>query len=142
MATKRLLASVTALVCAFAVSAATAHELKTAGPYDVELAMVNEPPVTQTLNGVELVVQRHADHGPVDNLEKSLDVTIVAPDGTTTRSLPLVAMDEKPGHYTSPFILSQPGVYSFHVTGFIGSTKVDLTFESDEVAPASSITFP
>jgi len=66
----------------------------------------------------------------------------VSPDGSTSKSLPLVAVDEEPGHHTSPFILSQPGVYSFDVTGFIGSTKVDLTFESDEVAPASSITFP
>lgn len=66
----------------------------------------------------------------------------MSPDGSTSKSLPLVAVDEEPGHHTSPFILSQPGVYSFDVTGFIGSTKVDLTFESDEVAPASSITFP
>jgi len=68
MVPKRVFALVTAFVCMVAVSGAFAHELKTAGPYDAELALVNEPPVTQTLNGVELIVQISADHKAVDNL--------------------------------------------------------------------------
>lgn len=142
MAMKRAIALLTVVVLAALGSGASAHELKTAGPYDVLLGFVNEPPVTQTWNGLDLIVQTSADKKPVDNLEKSLDVTIVAPDGSASRSLPLAAVDGSPGHYTSPFILSRPGVYTLHVRGYIGSTQVDVTFQSDEVAPASSITFP
>ncbi|MEJ2288412.1 MAG: hypothetical protein P8Y02_07155 [Deinococcales bacterium] len=139
---KRVIALLVTVVLAALVSGASAHELKTAGPYDVLLGFVNEPPVTDTLNGLDLIVRSSADEKPVDNLEKSLDVTIVAPDDSSSRSLPLSAVDGSPGHYTSPFILSQPGVYALRVHGYIGSTQVDVTFRSDEVAPASSITFP
>ncbi len=142
MAMKRAIALVVTVFLAALVSGASAHELKTVGPYDVLLGFVNEPPVTDTLNGLDLIVQTSADKQPVDNLEKSLDVTILAPDGSSSRSLPLAAVDGSPGHYTSPFILSRPGVYALRVHGYIGSTQVDVTFQSDEVAQASSITFP
>lgn len=136
------LAGLTVVACAAAVSLAFAHEQKQAGPYDVLLGFVNEPPVTGTLNGLDLIVQKSADRSPVDNLEKSLDVTIVAPDGSASKRLPLSGVDDAPGHYRSPFILTQPGVYTLHVTGYVGSTQVDLTFQSDEVQPASTIRFP
>lgn len=61
------------------LSAGFAHQSKQTGLYDVPLGFLNEPPVTETLNGLHLIVQTSAGHEPVDGLEKSLEVTIVAP---------------------------------------------------------------
>ena len=80
---------------------------------------------------------------PVENLESSLGVAIVAPDGETRRTLPLRAVYGEPGAYTSDFILSEPGVYSFAIGGFIGETEVELNVPyGDEVAPLAELRFP
>ena len=80
---------------------------------------------------------------PVENLESSLGVAIIAPDGETRRELPLRAVYGEPGAYTSNFILSEPGVYSFAIGGFIGETEVELNVPyGDEVAPLAELRFP
>lgn len=123
-----------------------AHNHHTVGQgdqqYEIVLGYVNEPPYTEQLNGVDLRVYDAAKK-PVENLEASLTAAIVAPDGETRRELPLRAVFGEPGAYTSDFILSEAGAYTFEIKGFIGELEVDLTAPYDhEVEPAAELRFP
>lgn len=125
---------------------AFAHDTVTVGQgenqYRVTLGYVNEPPYTEQLNGIDLII-RDIDEQPVENLETSLSAELVAPDGEATRELPLRAQYGEPGSYTSDFILTQPGAYTFRITGFIGELEVDLEVPYDhEVEPSSELRFP
>lgn len=129
-----------------ALTTAAAHDHHTVGEgenqFEITLGYVREPAYTDELNGLDLFVHTMADE-PVENLEASLGVAIIAPDGETRRELPLRAVYGEPGAYTSDFILSEPGVYSFAITGFIGATEVDLSVPyEDEVTPLAELRFP
>lgn len=128
------------------LSVTFAHDHHTVGQgnqqYEIVLGYVNEPPYTEQVNGLDLRVHDRANE-PVENLETSLSATIIAPDGETRRELPLRAVYGEPGTYTSDFILSEPGAYTFEVKGFIGALEVNLTAPYDhEVAPAAELRFP
>lgn len=135
------------LVASLAASTfALAHDTQTVGEgaerYRITLGYVNEPPYTEQLNGLELIVRTQGGE-PVENLANSLSATIIAPDGERTRELPLRARYGQPGAYTSDFILSEPGTYTFEIGGFIGGLEVDLTLPYDhEVTPADELRFP
>jgi hypothetical protein len=96
----------------------------------------------EQLNGLDLIIHDAAEQ-PVENLESSLSATLIAPDGEARRELPLRAQYGEPGAYTSDFILTEPGAYTFHIGGFIGDLEVDLTVPYDhEVAPVAELRFP
>lgn len=125
---------------------ASAHDTQTVGQgenqYQVTVGYVNEPPYTEQFNGIDLII-RDMDDQPIENLETSLSAELVSPDGETTRELPLRAQYGEPGAYTSDFILTQPGAYTFRITGFIGELEVNLEIPYDhEVEPASELHFP
>lgn len=124
---------------------ASAHDEQTVGEgenqYTVILGMASEPAFTEEHNGLDLIIQDAAGEG-VENLEESLSAAITSPDGSATRDLTLRAVYNEPGSYTDDFVLTQPGAYSVHITGFIGETEVDVTFETHEVAPLADLNFP
>ena len=128
----------------FVTAAAFGHTTKTVGEgdeqYDVIVGYATEPAFTEERNGLDLFV-RTRDGEPVENLQNSLTVELIAPAGETL-PLDLRAVHGAAGEYTDDFALSEPGVYRVHVTGFIGATEVDLTFEMYEVAPFDELVFP
>lgn len=110
--------------------------------YEIVLGYVNEPPYTEQMNGIDLRVYNMAEE-PVENLETSLTATIIASDGRARRKLPLRVVYGEPGAYTSDFILSEPGAYTFEDKGFIDEPEVNLTAPyNHEVAPAAELRFP
>jgi hypothetical protein len=128
------------------LSLAFAHDTQTVGEgenqYQVTVGYVNEPPYTEQLNGLDLII-RDMDDQPVENLESSLSAQLVAPDGEATRDLPLRAQYGQPGYYTSDFILTETGTYTFRISGFIGELEVDLEIPYDhEVEASSDLRFP
>ena len=59
----------------------------------------------------------------------------------------LRAVPDAPGSYTTDLIPTQPGDYSFHLTGTIGDATIDETFDSSKgefstVEPITDIQFP
>ena len=67
--------------------------------------------------------------------------------GAKKLALELAADGDRPGHYTGSFIPTKVGDYIFHVSGDVGSTKVDERFESgpktfDGVVSADQLQFP
>jgi hypothetical protein len=156
----RLVILIAALLVVLAVSLpAAAHEHRTVGSYSIELGWRNEPAYTGLLNGPEVFVHEAApadataepgsDEGPegaaVTGAEDTLKLEVSY--GGKTKQLKLRAVYQDPGHYVADLIPTQPGDYSFHLTGTIGDTAIDETFTSADgqfgsVEPISDIQFP
>jgi hypothetical protein len=105
----------------------------------------NEPAYTTLLNGPELFVENHDTGEPVEGLEDTLELTVSF--GGQSKTLRLRAVFNEPGSYTADLIPTQPGDYSFQLTGTIGSATVDETFSSADgefstVEPIADIMFP
>ena len=139
----RLTLSIAGIVLTVA-STAFAHQSVVVGEeseqYRVSVGMVREPVFTDERNGLDLIV-RTLDDEPVSGLETSLTATLISPGGERLQ-LDIRPQWGRPGYYTDDILLTATGVYRIHVTGFIGTVEVDETFETHEVRPLSSITFP
>jgi hypothetical protein len=124
---------------------AIAHETVRVGteaePYDVVLGFTREPVVTEERNGLDLIV-RTPDGTGVEGLTASLSATITSPDGRRTRTFALRPQYGRPGAYTDDIVLTEPGVYTIRVWGFIGGIEFDVSFESHEVRPLEDLRFP
>lgn len=125
---------------------ALAHETKIVGEgdeqYNVIVGMVREPVFTEERNGLDLIIRRTEDDAPVEGLAGSLRAEITAPDGETTRAFELRAQWGRPGYYTDDILLSEPGIYTIRVYGFINEVEFDETFDTHEVRPLSDLAFP
>jgi hypothetical protein len=139
-----------ATVGVFIAAPASAHEVRTIGPYSVEVGFGDEPPYAGFPNSVQFILTDAKTGKPVTNLGTSLKVAVTY--GKKTEPLALVPNfevggDGVPGDYRAWFIPTAPGTYAFHFTGSIGSTKVDETFTSssttfDNVVDPREVQFP
>jgi len=128
-------------------SPAAAHETRMVGPYTFIVGWVNEPSVVGQSNGLDLTVTETAGAKAVEGLEKTLKAEVITGGGAKTRSLELTPDSDVPGHYTSGFVPTRIGDYTFHISGAAGTTKIDERFESgpnrfDAVADIVSLEFP
>lgn len=131
-------------VMALAAIGVSAHETRIIGEeeYLVIVGLVVEPPYTDERNGLDLIIRTADDGEPVTHLEETLFAEIVAPDGESTRELPVRAVYGKPGYYTADVILTQPGQYQFRIWGYVRSVKFNELFDTSDVAEISGIRFP
>ncbi len=139
-----LIALVTAAL-SLVILPAIAHEEREVGSYDMELGWRVEPAYTTLLNGPEMFVHKHDGGDAVTGLEDTLQLEVSY--GGKSKILKLYAVEGDEGHYTADLIPTQPGDYSFHVTGKIEDSDVDETFTSADgkfgsVNPVSDIQFP
>jgi hypothetical protein len=131
------------LITMLAVSTVRAHETKVVGgKYRVIVGMVREPAFTNERNGLDLIVRRHDDTAPVENLERSLSAVLISPDGRTARPLKIRPQFGRPGYYTDDFILMVPGVYKIRIFGTINDVTFDETYASHEVRHLDELKFP
>jgi hypothetical protein len=138
----------------------SAHEPRTVGKYNIALGWNSEPAYAGLFNRVEIIISEidpnaatptpggDADEGggkPVVGAEETLKIEVGY--GGKTKALKLYADYATEGHYLADIIPTQPGDYTFHVTGKIGDTDVDETFNSADgkfssVEPITDIQFP
>jgi len=144
---KKALIVLFALLAALAliVLPAIAHEGREVGEYEIEFGWRVEPAYTTLLNGPEISVHNHDTEAGVEGLEDTLQLEVSY--GGKSKVLKLRAVSDDPGHYTADLIPTQPGDYSFHITGKIDDTDVDETFSSTDgefssVEPVTDIQFP
>ena len=134
----------------------SAHEHRTVGDYNFVVGFLNEPAVQGELNAVSVRITQPAPadatpapgetdvaETPVTDLELTVEVIL----GDQKVSLPMEAKWGDPGHYVAYLIPTQPGDYSFHVTGEIDGQAVDETFTAgpetfSTVSPRSDLEFP
>lgn len=144
---RRSLALIVLFAAFFGVFAlpAAAHETKAVGPngeYLISFGFINEPIYTQERNGLDIIVRRAEDRSPISHLEGTMIATIISPDGTVSRELPLRAVWGAEGRYTADVVLTEPGFYQVRLRGYIFDLEFDTTFTSHEVSAFEELLFP
>jgi hypothetical protein len=129
---------------------ASAHEEVDVGHISMAVGFGTEPDTYAGLpNSVQMLLSH--DGQPVVDLGDSLKVTIQFGDETSDPMTfePAFEVGEfgTPGDYRAYFVPSQPGDYTFHITGSYHGTKIDESFTSgpktfSSVKDLSSATFP
>ena len=129
-----------------------AHTEQHVGDYHVLIGWLNEPALVGQPNAVQLTITDH-DEKPVTDLGADDLKVVVSTAGQDSSALPVTpAFDTEegfgnPGEYHAELIPTAPGDYSFHITGKIHDTAVDLTVASgpetfDAIEGTSDIEFP
>ena len=140
------LALAVALVALLNPPAASAHERRDVGPYQLTVGFIGEPAIVGQPNGIDLRVLEKASQKPVEGAEKTLKATI-AFGGGQPKELPLRARFGNPGSYTADVIPTRAGTYLFTFSGSIGDQQVNEKFESgpgrfNDVQSRSEFSFP
>jgi hypothetical protein len=129
-----------------------AHEAFTAGPYSIEIGWLYEPTYVGQPNAVQFTIHDRDDK-PVADLGASDISVIVSTAGTDSPSLnfdpafDLADGDGTFGEYDAAIVPTAPGDYTFHITGSIHGTRLDITGTSSEdtfnsVVGSTDIEFP
>ena len=111
-----------------ASSAALAHDRRTVGQYQLVVGFLSEPTFTGQPNAVDLRVTDTAANRPVEGLEETLRVEIIA--AGQSRTLKLRARFGQPGAYAADFVPTRTSTYVFRFFGKIGDRSIDERFES------------
>ena len=146
---RAIAAAIAVVVASFGIlsTPAAAHETRMVGPYTFIVGWVNEPAVVGQSNGLDLTVTETDGDKAVEGLEKTLKAEVITGGGAKTRGLELAPDGDQPGHYTSGFVPTRVGDYTFHISGMAGTTKIDEKFESgpnrlDPVTDIVGLEFP
>jgi hypothetical protein len=135
-----------------AAPAALAHTEQDVGDFHVLIGWLNEPSLVGQPNAVQLTITDH-DGKPVADLAADDLKVVVSTAGQDSAPLPVTpAFDTEEGfgnagEYHADLIPTAPGDYSFHVTGKIHDTAVDVTVASgpetfDAIEGTSDLEFP
>jgi hypothetical protein len=123
---------------------AAAHEDHVVGSLLVSIGWANEPALTGVPNAVEVVVTT-SEGGPITELGSSA-LTVEVTFGTETSVFGL-APHGASGGFTALIVPTQPGTYTFHVSGVVLEQPIDITTVCSEqtfdcVTDISSAQFP
>jgi hypothetical protein len=126
---------------------ASAHEQRDVGNYHFVVGFLNEPPVLDQMNAIDLTVTTKADQKPVEGVDKTLKAEAIVGGNAASMPVPLEARFGAPGKYAGYLIPTLAGGYTFHFTGTINGEQIDQKFSSGpntfgDVIPADSLQFP
>jgi hypothetical protein len=141
----KILVVIVLTALALVVAPLSAHGDREVGEYVIVFGWRVEPTYTDLFNGPEFTVAHHETEEAVEGLADTLELEVSF--GSASKTLILREDFFTPGHYTADLIPTRPGDYSFHLTGMIGDTPVDETFNSADgefstVEPIDDIRFP
>jgi hypothetical protein len=123
--------ALTTMIVVVLAPAALAHAQRQAGTIHMEIGFGTEPAYAAQPNSVQIIL---TDAGkPVVDQGDTLKVSVAF--GGQSTDVPLepnfeVGGDGQPGDYRARFIPSQPGPYTFHITGTVHGTKIDENLTS------------
>jgi hypothetical protein len=150
----RLLAPVLAALALLAISVgeAAAHVIEHPGAYTLALGWQHEPAYVGFQNAVQVVITDAAGRPVADLGPDDLSV-VVSLAGQLSAPLSFAnGFDEdtglgREGEYDASILPTSPGDYTFHLTGSIHGTNVDLTESSseqtfDSVVGTTDVEFP
>src|SRR5258706_4176268 len=120
---------------------ASAHVLKTVGPYHLLIGFGNEPTYAGAQNSVFLLLTSAKTGAPIvdEGLGDTLKVEVRF--GTQHKRLTLVSSFDPDsgqgtnGAYNAYFVPNASGDYTFHFFGSIGKQKVDISVKSSPPTP-------
>lgn len=147
-----ILGSVIGVAILVTASPALAHTSQTQGPYTLTFGWANEPCYTSAENAVQLFIHQGGVTGTAVANARGLTVQVSA-GGATSPPLALNnALDPdtglgNPAEYDAPLIPTIPGPYTFHITGTINGTRIDVSATSsdstfDSAHDPSGVEFP
>jgi hypothetical protein len=116
----RVLVAVAALGQALAPSA-SAHETLSEGPFRLEIGWEDEPAFTGQMNAVQVRVST-PDGAEVDAVE---GLRVEVSFGNESRVMPLVPTGRR-GEARARLIPTEPGTYTFRVTGSLQGQRIDV----------------
>ncbi|HZP96486.1 MAG TPA: hypothetical protein VFC31_09155 [Candidatus Limnocylindria bacterium] len=127
---------------------ADAHERRNVGPYQFVVGWLNEPAFAGQLNAATVRISdpRENPAKPVEGLEKSLKIEVIQ-GGLSPFTGTVRAVFGQPGLYALDMYPTVAGQYRFKVTGTVGTTSVNETFESgpttfNDVQQPSPLQYP
>jgi len=141
------------LFAAFALApVAAAHEAFTVGAYSIEIGWLFEPTYVGQPNAVQFTIHGKDDK-PVTDLGANDIAVVVSTAGTDSPSLSfdpafdLADGDGTFGEYDAAIVPTAPGDYTFHITGSIHGTALDITGTSsadtfNSVVGSTDLEFP
>jgi hypothetical protein len=135
---------------------AFAHTEKDAGPYKLLFGWRDEPAYTGSQNAVQLFVHDTSGKAIDDLGSKGLTVVVSTGSGATAKSSSPLALTSAfdpdsglgtHGEFDSPLLPTAAGTYTFHITGDINGTPVDVSAASSDktfsdVTDPTAIEFP
>jgi hypothetical protein len=135
------------------VPAASAHSGIEVGEYLIEVGWLNEPAFVGQPNAVQLSIVHHADESPVADLGPDDLKVVVSTSDQDSASLSFdpafdaVEVEGPLGEYRAALVPTAPGDYTFHITGSIHETAVDISVTSgaetfDPVEASTELEFP
>jgi hypothetical protein len=135
------------------VPGAAAHSGIAVGPYVLEIGWRIEPAYVGQPNAIQVTVMTHDTEKPVTDLAADALHVVVSTAAVDSPSLALepafdaVEATGPLGEYDAALVPTAPGDYSFHVTGSIHGTAVDLKLASgeetfDPVVGSGDLEFP
>ncbi len=135
----------TILVALLVHSAVFAHGMTTVGDYELEIGFHNEPVVVGMPNALDLFVTNAKTGEKVNGLQDTLQAELIF--GASTKSFALEPQEGGDGAYTAYVIPAAVGDYTWHITGKINDTPVDVSMTSspdtfNSAEEASMYTFP
>jgi hypothetical protein len=122
---------------------ASAHVVRTIGPYSVEMGWGSEPPVAGFENFVEVTVTSDPG-GPVADLGP--DAAVAVTFGDAQKAVPLLPTEE-PGEFHATLVPTRPGTYAFQVEATVDGREISTGAKCSEgtfdcVIGASEVQFP
>jgi hypothetical protein len=119
--------------------AAVAHEETIVGDIKIVGGWVNEPPLVNQFNGIELTITRNSTGDPIINAVAQLDATIRK--GTLTKALDFLPTEE-PGVYAADILPTQVGQYEVVFRGSIAGQALNTQVEIEDVEDTRTLEFP
>jgi hypothetical protein len=134
-----------ALLVPFTVSVATAHGHTEVGDYTLVIGFHNEPAYQGEPNGLDLFVTNTKTKENINGLADTLNVEIIF--GSSKKALAIKPQWGRDGAYTAYVLPSEKGDYTWHITGDIKGTPVDVSMTSSpdtfgSVEAKSEVAFP
>ena len=138
-----LLAS--ALLLPFTFSLALAHGHTEVGDYELVIGFKNEPAYQGEPNGLDLTVTNKQTGEKVNDLADTLKVELIY--GASKRSLELRPQWGQDGAYTADVLPTEAGDYTWHISGEINGTPLDVSMTSSPdtfgaVQAKNEVSFP
>lgn len=139
------------------VAAHEQREVGDEGQFHFVVGFINEPAVQGEVNAISVRITHNdpdatpAEEGepverePIEGLVGSLTFEIIFEDQTA--ELPVETVFRDPGHYVAYVIPTEPGVYSFRISGEIDGVAFEEIFTGgpetfSEVGERSALEFP
>ena len=134
-----------ALLVPFGASVASAHGHTEVGDYTLVIGFHNEPAYQGEPNGLDLFVTNTKTEENINGLADTLNVEIIF--GSSKKALTLKPQWGRDGAYTAYVLPSEKGDYTWHITGDIKGTPVDVSMTSSpdtfgSVEAKSEVAFP